>query len=128
MRRAYLIPAASVLGAASAWAQIPIPSKPGPQDGATLFRNQCATCHSLNPADPPRQGPLLKGLVGRKPGSVPGYKYTAGYGDVAFVWDAAHLDTYLTNPQAMFPGSTMLYRQANPDIRHRIIAYLEEQH
>ena len=71
---------------------------------------------------------MLKGVVGRKPGSVPGYKYTAGHSDAAFVWDAAHLDTYLTNPQAMFPGSIMVYRQANPDIRHRIIAYLEEQH
>lgn len=97
------------------------------QDGATLFRNQCAICHSLNPADPPRQGPLLKGVVGRQPGIVREYKYTPGYTGASWVWDDAHLDEYLTNPQAMIPGSTMVYRQANPDIRRRIIAYLKEQ-
>ena len=110
MRLKCLIFAVSTVAAPAALAQITIPSAPAPQDGATLFRNQCAACHTLNPADPPRQGPMLKGVVGRKPGSVPGYKYTAGYSDASFVWDSAHLDTYLANPQAMFPGSIMVYR------------------
>lgn len=111
----------------SAGAQMPIPMAPVQQDAATLFRNQCGTCHSLDPADPPRQGPLLKGVYGRKPGSLPGYHYIGPYAQADWVWDDAHLDTYLTNPQAMFAGSIMAYRQANPDIRRRIIAYLKEQ-
>ena len=97
-------------------------------DGATLFRRQCATCHTLSAADPPRQGPHLAGVVGRPVGSVAGYKYTAGYGTAGFAWDEARLDTYLTNPQAMFPGSTMAYRQANPATRRTIIDFLKDQH
>lgn len=106
-------------------AQIPDAPKPIP---ASLFRNQCGTCHVINPADGVRQGPPLAGIVGRKPGTVPGFKYAGDYSKVDFTWDAAHLDTYLTDPQAMIPGTTMAYRQANPDTRTAIIAYLTEQH
>jgi cytochrome c len=44
------------------------------------------------------------------------------------VWTEAALDSYLTNPQAMIPGSVMVYRQANAEIRQKIIAWLKDQH
>ena len=119
-----VVTAALMPGLASAQFVPPV-SKPSP---AILFRNQCGTCHVLNAADGPRQGPPLAGVVGRKPGSVAGFKYSENYAKADFVWDAAHLDTYLTNPQAMIPGSVMAYRQANPDTRQAIIGYLAEQH
>lgn len=97
-------------------------------NGAALFRGQCATCHSLDAADPPRQGPNLAGVIGRPVGSVAGYKYTPGYATAGFSWDEAHLDTYLANPQAMFPDSTMAYRQANAGTRRIIIDYLKDKH
>ena len=122
-----LLALAVVCAARAASAQMPLPAAAPPPDGATLFRNQCGTCHTLDSAEPPRQGPLLKGVVGRKPGIVPGFKYSAGYHQADFVWDAAHLDTYLANPQAMIPGSVMAYRQGNADTRSRIIGYLAEQ-
>ncbi len=112
----------------AAAAQMPIPEAPAP-DGARLFRNQCATCHSINAADPARQGPNLAHVVGRKIGSVEGYKYTAGYreaGESGQVWDEDRLDQYLTNPAGMFPGSTMAYRQSKADIRKTIILYLKD--
>jgi cytochrome c len=93
----------------------------------TLFRNQCATCHTLNAADPPRQGPSLAGVIGRRAGSVPGFAYSAGFAHADFTWDAAHLDAWLTRPQAVIPGAVMPYAQANADIRHAIISYLEAQ-
>ena len=98
-----------------------------PPDGAKLFRNQCATCHTLSAAEPPRQGPTLEHVVGRKIGSIASYKYTPGYRESDGNWDEPTLDKYLTNPAAMFPGSTMAYRQANPATRQAIIAYLKEQ-
>jgi cytochrome c len=110
---------------ALAWAQIPAElPKPSP---AALFRTQCGTCHVLNPADGPRQGPPLKGVVGRKPGAVEGFKYSGNYGAADFTWDPEHLDAYLADPQAVIPGSVMAYRQANPRTRATIIAYLQEQ-
>ena len=108
-----------------AHAQMSIPQAE-PPDGAKLFRAQCATCHSLSAADPPRQGPNLAHVIGRKIGSVEGYQYTPGYREADAAWDKERLDKYLTNPQAMFPGSTMAFRQANPAIRRSIIEYVKD--
>lgn len=96
-------------------------------DGATLFRRQCSTCHSLV-AGEARQGPNLAGVYGRKAGTLPGFKYSAGFADADWVWDDAHLEPYLTNPQAVIKGGVMGYRQANADVRQAIIGYLKEQH
>jgi hypothetical protein len=65
---------------------------------------------------------------GRKAGSVPQFKYSSGFASTDLVWDDAHLDAYLTNPQAVIPGSMMPYKQAKPPVRQAIIAYLKEQH
>jgi cytochrome c len=113
-------------GGASVDAQMPLPSAAKPS-GAELFAQQCAICHSLSPADAPRQGPALAGIYGRKAGSVAGFHYSPGYGEADFVWDEAHLDSYLTDPQALIPGAVMLYKQKNADVRKAIIAFLKEQ-
>lgn len=97
-------------------------------DGATLFKQQCATCHTLAASDPQRQGPTLAGVYGRKVGSIAGYHYTPGYQTSDLVWNDENLEKYLTNPQAMFPGSTMAYRQPRAEVRQKIIAYLKDQH
>jgi cytochrome c len=97
-------------------------------DGAVLFRQQCAVCHTLNAGDPPRQGPTLDGIYGRKAGRMSGFTYSSGFSALDIVWDDAHLDTYLTNPQAMIPGAMMVYRQPKAPVREAIIAFLKEQH
>jgi cytochrome c len=116
------------LAAGSARAQIPFPIQTEKPDGATLFRNQCATCHTLSAADGPRQGPTLEHVIGRHAGAVPGFAYSDGFKTADFTWDAAHLDAWLTNPQAVIPGAVMPYHQDDPEIRQTIIAYLQEQH
>ena len=89
----------AVLIVSVAHAQFSVPAaKPTPE---SLFRNQCATCHALNADAPARQGPNLAGVIGRPAGSVPGFKYSAGFAQAGFAWDADHLDAYLTNPQAV---------------------------
>ena len=108
-----------------AGAQLPLPAAK-PPDGATLFKQQCATCHTSNETDPVRQGPSLFNLVGRRAGTVDGFKYSAGFAKADFVWDEARMDAWITNPQEMIPGSVMAYRQARPEVRAAIIAYLQE--
>ena len=54
--------------------------------------------------------------------------YSPGFAQAEFVWDDAHLDAWLTNPQKLIPGAVMRYRQADPKIRGTIIAWLKEQH
>ena len=116
----------AVLVVTMASAQIPLPTAAAPPDGATLFKQQCATCHTVNETDPVRQGPSLFKIVGRRAGSVDGFKYSAAFAKADFVWDDAKLDAWTANPQAMIPGTVMAYRQARPEVRTAIIAYLKE--
>ena len=116
----------SVAGA-PALAQMPLPDASAP-DGAKLFKNQCATCHTVHAADPHRQGPTLEGIYGRKAGSVADFHYSAGFTQADWSWDEAHLDPWLTNPQTVIPGAVMPYRQAKPEVRTAIIAYLRDLH
>lgn len=118
---------AGVLASAGARAQMALPT-PAPIDAATLFVRQCGTCHTLNAAEPQRQGPTLAGVIGRKAGSVPGFHYSAGFAQAGWTWDEDNLDTWIAGPSAMIPGTVMIYHQPNPDIRKRIIGYLKDQH
>jgi cytochrome c len=126
MRRTGLLAILLALAVAPyAAAQFSVPvAKPTPE---ALFRNQCATCHALDASETGRMGPELGDVIGRQAGTVPGFKYSAGFADADFKWDSAHLDAYLENPQAVVPGAVMPYRQANADTRKSIVSYLEAQ-
>jgi cytochrome c len=114
----------AMVGATIAAAQMPLPA-PRPPDGATLFKRQCATCHTIDPAEPVRQGPPLAKILGRAAGKIDGFHYSPGLAKVDFVWDETRLDAWLTNPQAVIPDAFMVYRQAKPETRAAIIAYLK---
>ena len=116
---------AMVLVVRVADAQMPLPAAK-PPDGATLFKQQCAVCHSTNLSEPIRQGPPLVKIVGRTAGKIEGFHYSAGLAKADFTWDDAKLDAWLTNPQAVIPGVVMAYRQGKPETRAAIIAYLKE--
>ncbi|KYK49572.1 cytochrome C [Bradyrhizobium liaoningense] len=104
---------------------MPLPAA-RPPDGATLFKQQCAVCHTTNLSDPMRQGPPLVRIVGRTAGKVEGFHYSDGLAKADFTWDEARPDAWLANPQAVIPGVIMAYRQARPETRAAIITYLKE--
>jgi len=99
-----------------------------PADGAMLFKQQCATCHTTNISDPPRQGPTLFNIVGRDAGTADGFRYSAGFANAKFKWDEQKLDAWLADPQTMIPGAIMPYKQAKPELRIAIVSYLRELH
>ena len=105
-------------------AQMALPS-PKPVDGAALFKQQCATCHTTDLAEPLRQGPPLAHIIGRQAGKFEGFSYSPAMKQAAFSWDEGRLDAWLTNPQDVVPGAIMPYRQAKPEARAAIIAYLK---
>jgi cytochrome c len=123
----WLICWGAMLAARAAMAQMPLPEAK-PPDGPTLFKQQCATCHTSNVSDPIRQGPSLFGIIGRRAGTAEGFHYSAGFAKADFTWDATRLDAWMTNPQGMIPGAVMAYRQSKPEVRAAIIDYLKELH
>jgi cytochrome c len=117
-----------LVATAMARAQLPFDlARPAMPSAAELFAAQCGICHTIEPGAAPRQGPSLGGVFKRKAGTMSGFAYSAGLAQAGFVWDDAHLDAWLTNPQQLIPGSVMLYRQSDPAIRASIIAWLKEQ-
>ncbi len=85
---------------------------------------QCGVCHSVQPGQN-GIGPSLAGVAGRRAGSVAGFSYTNGMKNLGVNWTDANLDRYLTNPQAMVPGTTMAIGPLNAGERRAIIAYLK---
>lgn len=119
----------SIIGSSlgTARAQMALPAA-APPSGETLFKRQCAACHTANTADAQRQGPTMAGIFGRKAGTVTGFRYSPGFAAADWSWDEQQLDQWLVNPQAMIPGAIMPYKQAKPEIRAAIVAYLKDLH
>ena len=93
-------------------------------DGADVFNNNCAVCHSTDPGTN-KLGPSLAGVVGRKSASLGDYSYSPGMTKLGATWDKATLDKYLSDPQAMVPGTKMIFpgvKDAND--RKALIDYL----
>jgi cytochrome c len=92
-----------------------------------LALNHCGVCHTFAAGEPVRQGPNLHGVVGRGAGTVEGFAYSAGFrkGLAGKTWDAALLDRWLADPQAVAPGTVMLYKQDDPDNRALLVRFLE---
>ena len=91
--------------------------------GATVYQ-ACMGCHSLDEDD---VGPRHRGVVGRPAGTVPGFAYSPALKDAHFLWDPATLDRWLTDPQAMVPGTRMFFAMPSPKDRADVIAYLIQQ-
>ncbi len=93
--------------------------------GEGVFKRVCATCHNPTAEGPRKLGPTLAGLVGRKSGSVEGFRYSKANAESGIVWTPDKLDPYLKNPREVVPGTTMAYAGLrNDDERANLIAYL----
>jgi cytochrome c len=85
---------------------------------------QCVVCHATTTAN--GTGPGLAGIIGRKSGTAPGFRYSRAMKTANILWDEKILDAYLTDPQKVVPGSVMpLSGVKEPKDRLDIIAYLK---
>ena len=91
--------------------------------GATVYR-QCMICHSL---DKNGIGPSHHNVFGRAAGSVANYTYSAALKTSNIVWNEATLDQWLANPQALVPGTKMMFSVDNAHDRADVIAFLKEK-
>jgi len=87
---------------------------------------KCQACHSIE-AGTNKLGPSLHGVVGRASGSLEGFNYSEAMKNSHLTWDEATLDTYLTNPRKLVPGTKMVFPGLpNEQDRKDVIAYLKE--
>ncbi len=96
-----------------------------PKRGAEAYR-ACVACHALAPGLH-LSGPSLEGMWGRQAGTAEGFgRYSEGLKQAGFEWDAAALDGWLADPQAIIPGSYMVFRGIDDtQARADLIAFLE---
>ncbi len=110
---------AAALGGGTAFAE-------GDADKGKKVFKKCKTCHTFDPGKK-KIGPHLKGIVGRKAGSVEGYKYSKAMKAADIVWDEANLDAFLKKPKAFIKGTKMTFAGLKKESqRQDIIAYLKE--
>lgn len=99
-----------------------------PERGKDAFVRQCALCHTIDKGDSNRFGPNLFGIMGRKAGTVPGFKYSPAFrSTAAWNWNDAKMGAWISSPQAMIPGSKMdMFQGVATSDRNDIIAWLAE--
>ena len=89
---------------------------------------KCQACHNLDQGGPNMTGPNLWGVVGRAPGSHPGFAYSDGMKAFAAkqpIWDFEHINDFITGPQNYLNGTKMTFvglKQRQDRIN--VIAYL----
>lgn len=103
---------------------------PAPYNTADLANGEskfalCSTCHTLPEGGPNMTGPNLHGVFGRKAGTTPGFTYSDVLKATGWTWDAARIDTWITDPKVALPGTKMTFvGLKDPKDRTDVIAYL----
>jgi len=97
--------------------------------GEKAFK-KCMACHAPDTTTN-KVGPHLGDVVGRKAGSVEGFKYSAAMlakGAEGLVWDETTLDAYLADPKGYIPKNKMVFVGIKkPDERADVIAFLKSK-
>jgi cytochrome c len=95
-----------------------------PQDPQKLFERRCGGCHSL---DKDKEGPRLRGVYGRRAGSVAGFDYSAALKSANVKWDDVTLDQWLTDTGSVVKGNDMDFSVRNKEERTAIIGFLKSE-
>jgi len=92
---------------------------------------KCASCHNFANGGPNGTGPNNWGVIGRQPGTHPGFAYSSAmvaFGQKVPKWDYDHLYMFLAGPQAYVDGTKMSFVGIKtPQDRINLIAWLRQQ-
>jgi len=93
--------------------------------GEAVFKRTCAVCHTVE-AGKNKIGPSLFAVVGRKSGSIEGFKYSDAMKKADVAWSNDTLDRYLADPKGFVPGNRMTYAGLKKEAdRKAVIDYLD---
>jgi cytochrome c len=109
---------------ASAWA-----AEPGDAARGERAFQRCYACHSVDPKETAKlQGPSLYRIMGRPAAFIAGFEYSDAMrakGSAGLEWDATALERYISDPEAMVPGTRMsMPPMRDEQERADLIAYL----
>ena len=121
---------AALVGAASLLAS-PAFAAGDAAHGAQIFKGTCGVCHLAQPHPAMsdlamRIGPNLWGVVGRKAGTAPHFRYSAAMMQSGIVWTPEKLRPYINAPQTTIPNIRMSFQGLkNLKDVDDVIAYLQ---
>ena len=114
----FLAPVAALIAMASS-----LPAAGAGPDGAMLFQQRCAACHTVTPGARAMLAPNLAGLLNRKAAST-AFNYSAALKASNITWNRANLDRFLTAPGQMVPGTRMVISVSDPAQRAAILNFI----
>jgi cytochrome c len=118
------LPTAIVAGAV-ALASAAALAQGDPAQGEKVF-DKCKACHAV---DEPQNkvGPHLVGLLGRKAGSVEGFRYSQALKESGITWNEQTIAEYMADPRGYIKGNRMAFAglKSEQEIAD-LIAYLKQ--
>ena len=92
--------------------------------GENVFK-KCAACHTNVSGGASKIGPPMWGIVGKKSGSHPEFKYSSGLTAHGKAWSVEELNAFLYKPADYIKGTKMAFAGiAKDEERANLIAYL----
>ena len=96
--------------------------QPTADAGKQVFEKRCTGCHTLDKA---KEGPPLRGVIGRRAGTVPGFPYSTGLKSLGVTWDETNIQQWLKGPDEMVPDTDMSFSLSNAEERAAVALYLK---
>jgi cytochrome c len=98
----------------------------GNDRGAQVFR-ACVACHTLKAGEPPRAGPTLAGIFGRRIATQPGYDFSPALRKLDIVWTPQTLSKlFEIGPAAYTPGTKMPEQRVGAEDRAALVLFLQK--
>jgi cytochrome c len=94
--------------------------------GAQVYK-ACAACHTLSPDAENRAGPTLYGVIGRRIGTAPGYRYSPGFASHDITWSKETIARlFELGPATYTPGTKMPEQTVgSPEDRTALVEFIE---
>lgn len=92
-------------------------------------QNRCKVCHTFDKGGDAKVGPNLFGIIGRKAGSVDGFKYGSYLKDADFTWDEERIRAWINDSQGVAKAAGKRAQMPSQHIKGKkadeVIAFLE---